>query len=145
MSAETRAFVDTNVLVYAHDSTAGSKREVAAALVEELWESRRGCLSVQVLQELFVTLTRKLPKRLGSQRAVGVLEDFAQWHVHAPAADDVVAAARLQERFTLSFRDAMILRSASEIGCGTVYSEDLNAGQRYDGVLVVNPFASRRQ
>jgi len=141
MSAEPRAFVDTNILVYAHDTTAGEKRDAAAAIVTELWESRRGCLSVQVLQELYVTLTRKLPKPLGSQRAVGVLEDFAQWRVHAPAADDVVAAAWLQERFTLSFWDAMILRSATELGCGILYSEDLNAGQRYEGVLVVDPFA----
>ena len=141
MSAETRAFVDTNVLVYAHDTTAGEKRDAAAAIVTELWESRRGCLSVQVLQELYVTLTRKLPKPLGSQRAVGVLEDFARWHVHAPHADDVVAAARLQERFTLSFWDAMILRSTAELGCDILYSEDLNAGQRYDGVRVVDPLA----
>ena len=58
-----RQFVDTNVLVYAHDVTAGDKHSRARALVEELWDTREGCLSVQVLQEFFVTTTRKIPSR----------------------------------------------------------------------------------
>jgi predicted nucleic acid-binding protein len=100
----------------------------------------RGCVSVQVLEELFVTLTRKTPRRLDVTSAVAVTEDFAQWTVHAPRSDDVIAAARLNERFQISFWDAMILQSAISLRCDIVYSENLNAGQHYNGVRVVDPF-----
>lgn len=141
MSVDGRAFVDTDVLVYAHDRTAATKRKAAAALVEGLWESGHGCVSIQVLQELFVTLTRKLPRQLEADAAENVVADLARWTVHAPGADDVLAAIRLHRLHRISFWDAMIVRSAAALGCDTLLSEDLNAGQRYDGVLVVDPFA----
>jgi predicted nucleic acid-binding protein len=142
MSAEARAFVDTNILVYAHDTTAGAKRDAAVALLERLWGSGTGCLSIQVLQELFVTLTRRLPRPLDAQAAEDAVEDFARWTVHAPGSEDVLAAIDLHRRHRISFWDAMIVRSAAQLGCNLLYSEDLSAGQRYDGVLVVDPFAS---
>jgi predicted nucleic acid-binding protein len=133
-------FVDTNVLVYAHDVTAGDKHTQARALVEELWHTRDGCLSVQVLQEFFVTTTRKIPKPIEAPVARQVIGDLAHWHVHAPAAGDVLAAIDIRQRSGTSFWDAMILRSAKELGCGILYSEDLNPGQEYEGVAVRNPF-----
>ena len=142
MSAEARAFVDTNILVYAHDTTAGAKRDAAVALVERLWDSGNGCLSIQALQELFVTLTRRLPRPLDPEAAKDVVEDFERWTVHAPASEDVLAAIDLHGHHRISFWNAMIVRSAAQLGCNLLYSEDLNAGQRYDGVLVVDPFAS---
>lgn len=142
MSAEARSFVDTNVLVYAHDTTAGVKRDEARAIVRDLWESRDGCVSVQVLQEFFVTATRKLAQPLETRTAASAVEDFAQWRLHAPDAADVVAAIELHQRYDLSFWDAMIIHSAAALGCGVLYSEDLNAGQRYESVLVVDPFVS---
>ncbi|MCZ7588155.1 MAG: PIN domain-containing protein [Gaiella sp.] len=141
MSVDGRSFVDTNTLVYAHDTSAGPKREVATALVEDLWESGHGCVSIQVLQELFVTLTRKLPRPVDTDTAEKAVEDFSTWTVHVPGADDVIAAIQLHNRNRISFWDAMIVRSAVALGCDTLLSEDLNAGQRYDGVLVVDPFA----
>ena len=135
-----RQFVDTNVLVYAHDVTAGDKHSRARALVEELWNAREGCLSVQVLQEFFVTTTRKIPKPLDAPAAARIIGDLAYWHVHAPAANDVLAAIEIHQRTGASFWDAMILRSTKELGCGTLYSEDLNPGQAYEGVRVSNPF-----
>jgi predicted nucleic acid-binding protein len=141
MNAESRSFVDTNILVYAHDTTAGAKRDAARDVVQALWENERGCVSVQVLQELFVTLTRKIPRPLDAAAALTTVEDLARWTVHVPDADDVIAAARLHKRARLSFWDAMIVQSAMELGCDVLYSEDLNAGQRHDGVLVVDPFA----
>lgn len=140
MSAEQRVFVDTNVIAYAYDRASETKRASALPVVGELWESRRGYVSVQVLQELFVTLTAKLEKPLGIERARRVVEHTSEWHVHAPNGDDVLAAIRLHERYRISFWDSMIVRSASVLGCDVLLSEDLNAGQRYDGVLVVNPF-----
>ena len=135
-----RRFVDTNVLLYAHDGSAGIKQEQARALVEQLWESREGCLSVQVLQEFFVTTTRKIPKPLDAPAAARIIDDLAHWHVHAPDAADVLAAVDIHQQTRASFWDAMILRSAKELGCGTLHSEDLNPGQAYEDIQVSNPF-----
>jgi predicted nucleic acid-binding protein len=135
-----RQFVDTNILVYAYDVTAGDKHSRARALVEELWDTREGCLSVQVLQEFFVTTTRKIPKPLEAPGAARIVGDLAHWHVHAPAASDVLAATEIHQRAGTSFWDAMILRSAKELGCQTLQSEDLNPGQAYEGIQVRNPF-----
>ena len=112
MSAEERAFVDTNILVYAHDTTAGAKRDAAVALVERLWDSGNGCVSIQALQELFVTLTRRLPRPLDPEAAKDVVEDFERWTVHAPASEDVLAAIDLHGHHRISFWNAMIVRSA---------------------------------
>src|ERR1700684_3735272 len=80
-----RRFVDTNVLVYAHDDSAGGKRGQARALVEQLWEARDGCLSVQVLQEFFVTVTRKIAKPLSAEAAKEIVADYSRWYLHVPA------------------------------------------------------------
>jgi predicted nucleic acid-binding protein len=141
-SADGLAFTDTNVLVYAYDRDAGDKHGRARAIVEDLLEARRGCVSIQVLQELFVTLTRKLPRAFDGRAARAVVEAFAAWKLHAPQAGDLLAAIDLADRHRISFWDAMIVRSAIVLGCETLYTEDLNAGQRFDGVLVVNPFAA---
>jgi len=143
MSAD-RQFVDTNVLVYAHDVTAGVKHQMARALVEELWQSRQGCLSIQVLQEFFVISTRKIPQPLEVSVAAQVVHDLAHWHVHAPVASDVRAAIDIHALAGVSFWDSMILRSAKELGCQIVHSEDLNPGQDYNGVQVRNPFGQAR-
>jgi predicted nucleic acid-binding protein len=136
----SRRFVDTNILVYAHDDSAGSKHDQARDLVGQLWESRGGGLSVQVLQEFFVTVTRKIARPLSAEAAREIIADFSRWYVHAPAADDVLAAISIHQQTGISFWDAMIVRSAAEIGCTLLYSEDLNAGQEYSGVRVANPF-----
>ena len=136
-------FVDTNVLVYAHDDSAGGKRDKARALVEELWEARDGCLSVQVLQEFFVIVTRKIANPLNAETVKDIVADYSRWYLHVPAADDVLAAIGIHQRTGISFWDAMIVRSAAEISCEVLYSEDLNAGQEYPGVRVENPFQPR--
>ncbi|AHY48340.1 putative nucleic-acid-binding protein contains PIN domain (plasmid) [Rubrobacter radiotolerans] len=134
-----KRFVDTNVLVYAYDRSAGEKHRAARALVEELWRTGEGCLSVQVLQEFYVSVTRKVRRPVSREEATGMVEDFLSWTVHSPLGRDVVHAAELGRRESLSFWDAMILTSARTLGCGVLLSEDLNPGQSYDGVKVVNP------
>ena len=99
----------------------------------------RVALSVQVLQEFFVTTTRKIPKPLDAPAAARIIGDLAHWHVHTPAVSDVVAAIEIHQRTGASFWDAMILRSAKELGCQILHSEDLNAGQEYDGVRGPQP------
>lgn len=133
-------FVDTNVLVYAHDASAGEKHNRARALVEELWETGTGCLSVQVLQEFYVTVTQKVPQPLAPEAAARIIECLANWRVHAPDAGDVLEAIEIQRRHRVSFWDAMILRSAGALGSEVIWSEDLNPGQQYGKVKVVNPF-----
>jgi predicted nucleic acid-binding protein len=134
-----RRFVDTNILVYAHDDSAGVKRDQARSLVEQLWESRDGCLSVQVLQEFFVCVTRKIAKPLDAETAKEIVADLSRWHVHVPASHDVLGAIGIHQRTGISFWDAMIVRSAAQMGCDVLYSEDLNTGQEYSGVLAENP------
>jgi predicted nucleic acid-binding protein len=135
-----RVFVDTNVLIYAHDLDAGSKHTTAARIVEEVWSSRNGALSVQVLQELYVNVTRKIRKPLTKKLAREVIEAYSAWHVEVVAADDVLRASILEERYRLSFWDALILVAAKKAGAETLLSEDLSHGQRIDGVTVENPF-----
>lgn len=143
MSVESsRQFVDANIVVYAHDETAGPKRERARSLLEELWDTRNGCLSVQVLQEVYVTLTGKVPKPLDAATAEAIVSALSRWRVHAPGCDDVLGAIALHRRHNIGFWDAMILRSALQLGCAILWSEDLNPGQVYDGVRVLNPFAT---
>jgi predicted nucleic acid-binding protein len=133
-------FVDTNVLIYAHDVSAGRKHILARDLIRQLWESGKGCLSVQVLQEFYVNITRKVAKPLASDTAVRVIADLAAWQIYRPGVEDVLDAIRLQDQYQTSFWDAMILVSAIQSGCDKVWSEDLNTGQIYDTVTVSSPF-----
>jgi predicted nucleic acid-binding protein len=133
-------FVDTNILLYAYVATDSEKREVASALVDRLWRERCGAISVQVLQEFYVNATRKISKTSDPEIAVDRLKSLAQWRVHSPLPDDVIAAAALSSRYQLSFWDAMIVRSAAELRCDTLWTEDLNDGQVIEGVQLSNPF-----
>lgn len=141
MSAERLAFVDTNVLVYAHDASAGEKNARARELVAELWEARSGCLSVQVLLEFFVTVTRKIPRPLPQQRAARLVQDLSRWRVHSPQAADVLAATDLHVRARLSVWDAMIVVSARQLRCETLWTEDMGPGRTIAGLALRNPFA----
>jgi predicted nucleic acid-binding protein len=133
-------FLDTNVLVYAHDKSAGEKHEQAKTLIQELWNSGTGCLSIQVLQEFHVTITQKVAQPLSVESAARIIEDLAFWKVYAPQAKDVLRAIDLQQRYKLSFWDAMIVWSATQLACSIIWSEDLNPGQVYEGAQLLNPF-----
>jgi predicted nucleic acid-binding protein len=135
-------FVDTNILVYAYDSAAGSKRQRAQALLDDLWVSRRGCLSIQVLQEFYVVTTRKVNNVLTPDLAAQVVRDMKTWRVHLPDVDNILGAIDFQQRYGISFWDAMIVHSAWQLNCKIIWSEDLNTGQLYQGIEVVNPFQS---
>lgn len=141
MNAEPqRDFVDANVLVYAFDSSAGRKQQAARALLERLWESNSGCISIQVLQEFFVTVTKKVAKPLPVEEAKARVREFAAWSVFAPAPEDVVAAIDLHAQAKIGFWDAMIVVAAAESGCDVLWTEDLSDGQSLRGVRIRNPF-----
>jgi predicted nucleic acid-binding protein len=145
MSAEApHEFVDANVLVYAFDASAGRKKVTAERLLARLWEDGTGCVSVQVLQEFFVTVTAKVARPLKVDDAAERIRELAAWPVFAPTADDVVAAIALHQQATLSFWDAMVVHAAAESGCDVLWTEDLNDGQVLRGVQVRNPFVESR-
>lgn len=139
-----REFVDANVLVYAFDSSAAGKQETAKQLLERLWDGGTGCVSVQVLQEFFVTITKKVPKPLPVDDAKARIREFAAWTVFAPKADDIVAAIDLHTQAKIGFWDAMVVLAAVESDCDVLWTEDLNDGQILRGVRIRNPFAATR-
>jgi len=141
MNAEPGQFVDTNIVIYAYDIHAGAKHSTAQALMNDLWLSQTGCLSIQVLQEFYVNVTQKFVTPVDITTATGIIRDLSDWRVYAPTPNDVLNAIRVQQRYQLSFWDAMIVWSAARLGCAILWSEDLNHGQTYEGVRVQNPFA----
>ncbi|MGQ0835362.1 MAG: PIN domain-containing protein [Gammaproteobacteria bacterium] len=132
-------FVDTNILVYAHDADAGVKRERAIEKLQQLWEGDTGRLSVQVLQEFYVNVTKKLTTRVARSTAREVVSTYGAW-IHEPTtADTVLRATDIAEMAQISFWDALIIAAAEQAGAAQLYSEDLNDGQSIAGVKVVNP------
>lgn len=136
-----REFVDANVVVYAFDSSAGAKQAIARTLLERLWENGAGCLSVQVLQEFFVTVTRKVAQPLSVEEAADRVRELSAWRVFAPAAGDVLAAIELHKDAQISFWDAMIVLAAAESGCDVLWTEDLQNASVLRGVQIRDPFA----
>ncbi len=141
MSAKT--FVDTNVLIYAHDIDARAKHETAKSLLEELWNERSGVLSPQVLQEFYVNVTRKIRRPVAKESARLVVTSYALWSVETTPAE-ISAAFRIEDEYRIGFWDALIVASALQSGAARIVSEDLNPGQMIAGIRIENPFAKLR-
>lgn len=137
------SFVDTNVLVYAEDRDAKVKHDVARDLVVQLWDDRDGALSVQVLQEFYINVTRKLKKPLTSAKARAIIDEYLTWTVIENTGRLLTDAIALHDKAKISFWDALIVQAAVEAGCDRLYTEDLNDGQRFGSLVIVNPFKSR--
>ena len=133
-------FVDTNILVYAEDQEAGTKHAIARDLIAELWRSEQGVLSVQVLQEFFVTVTRKMPRPLDPGKALLIVEQYLTWRVVENTGPLLLAAIRRSLNSKVSFWDSLILEAALMERCDRLLTEDLNNGQRIGGLTIVNPF-----
>lgn len=138
-----RTFVDTNVLVYAHDVEAKTKHSAASNLLRELWAERTGVLSPQVLQEFYVTVTRNIPRPIPKQSARLVVNNYAVWCVDTTPAD-ISVAFQIEDASKIGFWDALIVASALKSGAARILSEDLNAGQAISGIRIENPFARAR-
>jgi len=142
MSDETSLeFVDTNVLVYAYDNQNAPKQQQAKMLLRRLWQEQTGCISIQVLQEFYVTITQKLAHPLTAVQSAQIVADLSSWQVHQPKIEDVLAAIQIQQHHQLSFWDSMIVCSAAWLGCHIIWTEDLNNGQSIEGCLIRSPFA----
>lgn len=135
-----KTFVDTNVIVYAYDTTAGEKHRAAKKVLIDLWRSGRGLVSTQILQELFVTLTRKIPHPLKSMRAAEIIEDMLTWDVVVNDGESIVQAIALESKEGLSFWDSLVVVAAVRGGAEILLSEDLQAGRDLAGVRILNPF-----
>jgi predicted nucleic acid-binding protein len=137
-----RIFVDSNVLVYAHDLDAGEKRNIAARVLRDLWASRNGTLSTQVLQEFYVNVTRKIPRPLPRATARRIVGAYGAWQVVGIDPAQIVRASEIEESQRLSFWDALIVVAASKGQAAKILSEDLTDGRRIEGVVIENPFRS---
>src|SRR5438270_13952723 len=133
MSAKT--FIDTNVLIYAHDIDAGAKHEVAKTRLRELWSQRAGVLSMQVLQEFYVNVRRKIASPLSKESARHLVNSYAIWCTETTPAE-ISAAFRIEDESGIGFWDALIVAAAVKSGAERILSEDLNAGQIIGGIRV---------
>ena len=135
-----KTFVDTNILIYAHDRGGGHKHEIARREVEDLWESGTGVISTQVLQEFYVNVRRKAANPVSDASARSLIEDYIAWDPVVNDGASVLEAIDLGRRYRLSFWDALIIVGAHRAGAGVVLSEDFSHGQNYGDVQMVDPF-----
>ncbi len=142
MNAKT--FVDTNVLIYAHDVDAQTKHEIAKEILRELWTQRSGVLSTQVLQEFYVNVTRKIASPLPKDAARLVVNSYSIWCTETTPTE-IAAAFRIEDQSRIGFWDALIVASAVKCGATRVLSEDLNAQQTIAGVQIQNPFTKKKE
>ena len=135
-----KVFLDTNVLVYAHDLDAGNKHDKAAEIVSQLWESRNGVLSTQVLQEFYITLTRKVSSTLSKLEARKLVQKYSHWYLVLNDPSIIIQASEIEESNNISFWDALIVSAAYSQNVPTILTEDLNHGQIIEGIFIRNPF-----
>lgn len=137
MSAE---FVDSNVIVYAYDRSAGRKHTLARDLLARLWQSREGVVSLQVLQEFYTVVTRKIRTPISATEARERVRNLARWKVIYLTVPDLLAASEMSESARLSFWDGLIVRAAQNAGAITLWSEDLQTNQIFGSLQIRNPF-----
>ena len=134
-----KTFIDTNVLVYAHDTDAGDRHTAAKAVLAKLWDNRTGSLSTQVLQEFYAVVTRKFKPPMPRAKARAIVAAYGEWCDIATEPQLIVAASRLEEEHTLSFWDALIVQAAIQAGADRLVSEDLQHGRRFGSLTIENP------
>jgi predicted nucleic acid-binding protein len=140
MTPVGRTFIDTNVLVYAHDASETEKQPIARAVLEGLWADRSGVLSTQVLQEFYVVATRKFNPPMSRTDAREILALYSTWPVVQVDIEMILDAATLEDEAQMSFWDALIVEAARRAGAERIASEDFGAGRRIAGISIANPF-----
>jgi len=133
-----RSFLDTNILVYTDDADSPEKQSRALEIVEQCRSERTGVVSTQILQEYFATVTKKL--RVPTEDAKRKAELFGRFNLIRIGLDDILAAIDLHRLHQFSFWDALVVRAALRSGCSVLFSEDLQAGRKIEGLEIVNPF-----
>ena len=135
-----KVFLDTNIILYAYDVSAGEKHQRAKEIVLDLWNSGLAVISTQVLQEFFVTATQKIPKPLDNRFAKDIVGDLLKWEVVINDGVSVLEAIELLLQYGYSFWDSLIIEAAIKGGAEILLSEDLSHGQTIQGVTIMNPF-----
>lgn len=135
-----KTFVDTNILVYSHDVDAEQKHQIAQNILLELWKNRNGVLSVQVLQEFYVTMTRKVLHPIPPNSVRNIIRDYFSWHIEINDLNSILIASRIGEDYKISFWDALIVAAALKAKADKILTEDLQAGQIIEGIPIENPF-----
>lgn len=138
--SEDKIFIDTNIIIYAYDVTAGDKHRVAGSLLTDIWNSGNGVISTQVLQEFFVYVVQKIPRPMDKQLAKEIVRDFLKWNVVVNNGESILDAIDICIKYGYSFWDSMIIEAAIKGGAALLISEDLNDGQVISGVTIRNPF-----
>lgn len=140
---DAKIFIDTNILVYGYDLSAGVKHERSKEIIKDLWNTGAGLISTQVAQEFFVTVTRKIAKPLGTQQAREIVRDLLKWKTVIVDGSLILEAIDIHEKYRYSFWDSLIVASAMEGGATTIVSEDLSHKQTIKSVTIHNPFAEK--
>ncbi len=135
-----KVFLDTNIWIYAHDSRDLTKQAVARELLLRIAASSEGCISTQVVQEFCNVVLVKIKSIKAAHLLATVHDIFEQFSTHTPSMDFYERALVLHERYKMSFYDALIVQAALDLDCSLLYSEDLQAGQKFGQLTVVNPF-----
>ncbi len=135
-----KIFLDTNIIIYAYDVTAGHKHETAKRIYVDLWDSGCGVISIQVLQEFFVTVTRKIESPLDIRLAKDIVSDLLKWDVVVNDGELILDAIDIFSRFGYSFWDSLIIAAALKSGSSTLWTEDLSHRQTINGLTIENPF-----
>jgi predicted nucleic acid-binding protein len=140
MPAQELTFVDTNVLVYAHDASESDKQPIAEALLRELWRRGTGVLSTQVLQEFYVVATRKYDPPMSRDLARRLVAHYANWRVVGVDLPLIVSASELEEVHSLSFWDALVVEAARRAGARRLATEDMQDGREFGDLRIHDPF-----
>ena len=138
-----KIFVDTNIIVYAYDISAGEKYNKAVEIMKELWNTGHGIISTQVLQEFFVNVTRKIKKPLDVITAKAIVKDLLKWKTVTVDGEIIIEAIDIHGEHKYSFWDSVVIASAVEGGARTLLSEDFSDRQKIKGLDIKNPFVNR--
>lgn len=134
-----KVFIDTNILVYAYDDTSGDKYTRALGVIEELWMSGMGVISTQVLQEFYVSVTRKISNPVGLAKAKEIVEDYLKWSTVIINGRIILSAIDVQREYKYSFWDSLIIASALDGGALILLTEDLTHGHIVKDLEIKNP------
>ncbi|RZB37600.1 MAG: hypothetical protein SRB2_01144 [Desulfobacteraceae bacterium Eth-SRB2] len=123
-----KVFLDTNILIYAHDMDAGLTHDMALSIIEKIWEEEIGIIRTQVIQEFYVNVTRKISNPITPVQARGIILNYFFWQVEAIEPQTILSASEIEEKYIVSFWDSLIIATASQSEAGKILTEDLNHG-----------------
>jgi len=135
-----KIFIDTNILIYAHDLDAGKKHTIAVEIIKDIWEGRNGVISTQVLQEFYINMTRKILKTISPMEAREIIRSYLSWEIKENSPMSIVRASEIEEKYRISFWDALIVVAAYSAKVDKILTEDLHDGQMIEGIFIENPF-----